>query len=267
MPKGGKSHRRTGGLRSADTGGGFAAAQSASSFPERARTTLKYVSYLRVNPGVLTGTDTVFSLNGVFDPEVSGTGHQPREYDVWAALYGKYRVMRVLVRGEVRQRASHGIEVSLIPTNSATAMTSTQIPQELPRAVHCGTTGSNQPVVHFRQVFKPNEILGMTMRQYLDNEDTAAAVGSNPGEQPYLHLWAQQLDSATVLDCEYYLELEYDVEWYDRIISGTSVDVGRELAQLRARLAAFEDAEVVVPQQVAPAPPARTVGGGGRARA
>jgi len=236
--------------------------EAVGSFPSRVRVPLRYTSYLRVNPGVVTGADTVFSLNGIFDPEVSGAGHQPREYDTWAALYGKYKVHSCLVDASVRQRASHGISCHLIPTNSATALTSAAIPQELPRTVRLGITGSNQPVAHKVVAFDNAAVLGLTKAQYMANEDTAGAIGANPTEQTYLHLWAQQLDSATPCDFEFEVILTYDVEFYDRVYTGPSafVDGVRSLSGAREAAVADPQGWVPVPTQgsgrfPAPAPP------------
>lgn len=231
-------------------------AQAVGSFPSRARVPLRYTSYLRVNPGVLTGADTVFSLNGIFDPEISGAGHQPREYDTWATLYGKYRVYSCTVEAHVRQRAAHGIAAYLIPNNSPTALVSANIPQELPRAVALGVTGANQPVASKTVHFDCAAILGLPRAQYLANEDTAGAIGANPTEQVYVHLWAQQLDSATVADFEYEVNLTFDVEFYDRVYVGPSALVAHARSLADQLEAATGDQPVVVPPPSATRPAA-----------
>lgn len=50
---------------------------------------------LSATTGGLAIAPVVFSLNGLFDPDVSGTGHQPRGFDQWMALFKRYKVFKV----------------------------------------------------------------------------------------------------------------------------------------------------------------------------
>ncbi len=42
-----------------------------------------------------TGSEYVFRLNSLYDPDLTGTGHQPYGFDQFAALYSRYKVDRV----------------------------------------------------------------------------------------------------------------------------------------------------------------------------
>lgn len=63
--------------------------------PDRARTQLIYSDNVQI-----VGTSTaallsyLFRCNSLFDPDQSGTGHQPYLFDQWAALYPSYLVIR-----------------------------------------------------------------------------------------------------------------------------------------------------------------------------
>jgi len=61
-------------------------------FPDELRTVLKY----KQNGVSLTGTTTpsarVFRINSCFDPDLTGTGHQPNFFDQLTAIYGRYCV-------------------------------------------------------------------------------------------------------------------------------------------------------------------------------
>jgi len=222
--------------------------QAVGSFPSRARIPLRYVAYYRINPGVLTGTDTIFSLNSIFDPDVSGAGHQPREFDTWATLYAKYRVHSCTATLMARQRAAHGLNVWMIPSNSSATFATANIPSELPRAVKVGMTGSSQPIVEKTEKFDCHAILGVTKAQYVANEGTAALVTADPAEAVYLHIWAQQPDATTVLDFEFELVLTYDCEFFDRVYTSPSALVAHATSIARG-------ADGVVVPNPAPAPP------------
>lgn len=57
--------------------------------PDRQRVKLKYVTYL--NLGGTPFPTYVFRGNNVYDPDLSGGGHQPTGLDQWNQFYSKYK--------------------------------------------------------------------------------------------------------------------------------------------------------------------------------
>ena len=66
-------------------------------FPNTKTLNLRYVENFTLNPGVLGATVNVFSMNGLFDPNITGIGHQPMYFDNYMAIYGRYRVNRAYI--------------------------------------------------------------------------------------------------------------------------------------------------------------------------
>lgn len=61
-------------------------------FPDRLKTKLIYADVVQLqasagNPGIWQ-----FRMNSLFDPDLTGTGHQPQWFDQLAAVYARYRV-------------------------------------------------------------------------------------------------------------------------------------------------------------------------------
>lgn len=54
---------------------------------------LKYVTTINLNPGIGQMTSHYFSANGMYDPDITGTGHQPLFFDQYMASYDHYRVV------------------------------------------------------------------------------------------------------------------------------------------------------------------------------
>lgn len=54
---------------------------------------LRYVDTVSINPGAAAVAPHFFSANGIFDPDETGTGHQPLLHDTYALLYRNYRVV------------------------------------------------------------------------------------------------------------------------------------------------------------------------------
>lgn len=59
---------------------------------EKLKTTLRYVDTISIDPGSAGIASHVFMANGLYDTDVTGTGHQPLGFDELAALYTQYRV-------------------------------------------------------------------------------------------------------------------------------------------------------------------------------
>jgi len=63
-----------------------------SPFPDRAITKLKYVDTISLNATSLIDARYFYRCNSLFDPDFTGTGHQPMGFDQYAALYNHYHV-------------------------------------------------------------------------------------------------------------------------------------------------------------------------------
>jgi len=53
---------------------------------------LTYHETITIDPAIDTSGAHLFKLNGLYDPNFSGTGHQPMYFDNYATLYNKYKV-------------------------------------------------------------------------------------------------------------------------------------------------------------------------------
>jgi len=61
--------------------------------PERYKCKLRYTTVLELNAGTDASNSHTFRCNNIYDPDLTGTGHQPFGYDNLALQYEKYRVL------------------------------------------------------------------------------------------------------------------------------------------------------------------------------
>lgn len=61
-------------------------------FPNSKTLNLRYVEDFTLNPGITGAAVNVFSMNGLYDPNITGGGHQPMFFDNYMNIYGRYRV-------------------------------------------------------------------------------------------------------------------------------------------------------------------------------
>jgi len=62
-------------------------------FPKTTAVKLRYIDSFSLNPLAATLSTYVFRANSVFDPNLTGVGHQPSNFDMWANLYNHYMVI------------------------------------------------------------------------------------------------------------------------------------------------------------------------------
>ncbi len=54
---------------------------------------LRYVDSVVLNASAGAAANHFFSANGLFDPDITGTGHQPLAFDQYIAMYDHYKVL------------------------------------------------------------------------------------------------------------------------------------------------------------------------------
>lgn len=70
-------------------------------FPKTTMVKLRYVDFCTLSPSVGSLGQHVFSANSCFDPNVSGIGHQPMNFDEWSSLYNHYVVVGSKISAQV----------------------------------------------------------------------------------------------------------------------------------------------------------------------
>lgn len=66
--------------------------------PQNLITTLRYTDVFSINPTVGSAGIWTFAANGLFDPNVTGTGHQPMGFDQLMTFYNHYEVIGAKIK-------------------------------------------------------------------------------------------------------------------------------------------------------------------------
>lgn len=184
-------------------------------FPMHMRTKLKYVAPLTLSSVAGVIASNTYSANGIFDPDVTGVGHQPLGRDKLAAIYGTYQVINSWIKVtsslSVGFAATPGIRFGILrtPFNAIASIGSSVM-----------EIGSDvvKKVVLVAPPIQPQCFMRTDgIAQYLGlntNDDTLlAAMGSNPtGSQLYYIVWMSGLtDADTTGSVAFTVEIVYDV--------------------------------------------------------
>lgn len=164
-----------------------------------------------------------FSANGLFDPDITGTGHQPMGFDQMMSLYNQYTVYHSSIRV-----SAHGSGLScrfgLALAPDTTAQTSPIVWMEngllntIPVMMD-GTTLSWSGKL-------PELVLNCDIKKYfgrktdkdlLDDRQIAGTAAANPTEQVYfvILLWQINADGLTATAAGFDVLLEYDAFYWE----------------------------------------------------
>lgn len=193
--------------------------------PDRAKVTLSYHDTFTMTPGAPRG-NWIFRGNSVYDPDYTSTGHQPRYFDQYMAIYSKYRVLssRIVVESSSYSGNNPSMFV-VVPDTDPISFTSYSQASEMPRARSSAilsiASRLSRKVVHNMST---RTILGLGGPEIWD-EDYSGTVATNPTNMWYWNIYVQSLDSTTNVSNGMIVRIEYTVLFYDRQYISDSVKV------------------------------------------
>lgn len=187
--------------------------------PDSVKVKLKYVEKVPMSTMTTLGSwSYAFRLNSVFDPNFTGTGHQPNGFDQWAAFYGKYRVLGGSWRVTfANSDATYPVDlVAVERANDNSVDSNVQSYLQEPRSHYAAASTRGAPAVSLSSSFQNQKLLGLDSKEFAD-QDYAALVTTNPAVQTWLMLFAQVFNSElSNADQSIMVEIWYDVVFYER---------------------------------------------------
>lgn len=164
-----------------------------------------------------------FNLNSLYDPDATGTGHQPYGFDQLATMYGRYRVYAVKWHARVQAFNAANYYLVALPCNGPLgAIASFDDVREKPRSRYVVQMQNNNPVALRGRISLPS-LVGKTKAQYMADDRFQAQVNSSPAESLLLNLFAYNTGAlVSAPNVNITLELTYYVEFFDPEIMAQS---------------------------------------------
>lgn len=173
---------------------------------------LRYCDEISINPAV-SGIPTrhVFRANSLFDPDFTGTGHQPLGYDQWGVFYNKYTVIGSSITIEAFNSDTAipvVVGISTFDTSSHTGTNTIGGCMEQPNTVHKtqGKQGAVDTALVLRQNVNPFKFL---KKKFGDDGMTGQNFSLNPGIDLYYHIWAASLGGADGAAVDILVTIDY----------------------------------------------------------
>jgi len=181
--------------------------------PERARFRHRYAEVISVTtPGAGVPWQYRFSVNSLYDPNSSGTGHQPYYFDEMANLWNQYIVKgsKITVRAsKYNSAADVPVVLTLWVEDDTSTPVDIQTSMEQGRKIRL--IGADDGVVKLTKGWSMKKSFPATNRNLL-----AAAPTANPSEQQFFYLSAQAADLSNSATIYLTVEVEYYTEWFEK---------------------------------------------------
>jgi len=160
----------------------------------------------------------LFSANGAYDPDISGTGHQPMGFDQMMAVYEQFVVLRSHIKISFIS-ASDATRVAVYLTPDTTAQTPITLMENglLKSEIVCGTTDSG---THRMKTIELTcdipKYFGKTKDDIIADPQMYGTIAANPGEQVYFAIAAwDPFSSSSEGIIAYDVTLSYDVYYWE----------------------------------------------------
>lgn len=179
-------------------------------FPPKKKAFLPYYEYFQLSSSGFLSSSYVMSANGLFDPNITGVGHQPAGFDQMMQYYEHYTVLRAKIVVDFRMSAGSGGVVAISTKADVTPVTGVVQGIEgglIDYRVISGNVASPHNFVRISRTVDIANFGGVD--DLLDNENYRGSLSSNPTEGTYFHMtvW-NEVGTSTTVDIGVLIEYE-----------------------------------------------------------
>lgn len=178
-------------------------------FPAKTTKWLRYCDDFSLSSSLGVMTTYVYSANGLYDPNITGTGHQPMGFDTMMSYYEHYHVERCRWKAVFRNTGNDGgfcgarVDADVTPlSNYIQALENGRMVYDI-----LDKTGTTYSWKQLQGEVNLLTLAGLTRTNFLADGNLRGTAAANPSEQTYLHfsLW-NPLGSNAICDVSLTLE-------------------------------------------------------------
>lgn len=189
-----------------------------SGVPAGIRMNMKYSDRYTFEDTMSNFMEWTWRANSIFDPDETGTGHQPNGFDQMAALYEKYIVLGSSMTIWVADALTGSQAANITPTQVAICRKATSTPLDMNQT-------KEQPISRWCLIqFGAPNMLHVPYSQFWRTEgfpgtknsiSYAASTAGNPAQVEYYGMIAERGGQASI-DTRVCVVINYDVWFFDR---------------------------------------------------
>lgn len=177
--------------------------------PTKLKCSMIYATNVSINiPAIGAASNHVFSANGLFDPDITGVGHQPRGFDQLMTLYDHYVVIgsRITVFIQPVGTTSSTVWGIVLKDDSTTTNNADNLLEESFVSYKMAAPGS-EPIALVQQF--NNNFLGYS--KPLGVTELEGIATANPTEQAYYHVFGYSPSATDEASVSIQVRIEYQV--------------------------------------------------------
>lgn len=162
--------------------------------------------------------DQVMNLNSLYDPDRTGTGHQPYGFDQYATWYNRYRVYKtkvILKAVNLNTTVDSAYKISVLASNTTSTITNPPLASEMPGSYTKIIQGGLNTT--FKMTYKLPKVNGQTSAQYKADDRFQALTTADPSENIVLHIVTSTLDDGipTSGSVKFFVTMVFYAELFD----------------------------------------------------
>lgn len=191
--------------------------RGSNGIPDRLFNQFPYAQVMDIGTSVLPGSQTF--RTSMFDPDYSGTGHQPFMHDELTPLFLKYRCYGIKYDITIENTSTTiSARWSLAPFNHTGAPPSMDLLWEKPNGKWgvLGPRGQNDSIARVTGYMSAATVLGVTKERFKNDDIYATNVGANPNVPAYLVITTQASDAASAITVRLHCRLTMFTELFNR---------------------------------------------------
>ena len=189
-------------------------------FPIRMVVRFKYSQTFTISSALVSTGNYNFACNSIYDPDLTGTGHQPYAHDTYSTIYNQYTVLKSFIKVTPVKQQNEYLTIGLGIEDSVLATTNFD-------------TWSEKPTYKLQGCMKNGSTYGNPITMSWDRakrfpkadtyRDLSAPFGANPAEIEVFNFCAQAQTSADTVGGNIFLaEIWYTCELYELASLGSS---------------------------------------------
>jgi hypothetical protein len=190
--------------------------------PDRFYTSLNYNQLNAITTaGVGVPSLQSFRMNSIFDPDLTGVGHQPLGHDEFTPFYTKYTVtgIRYAVTYSNQSTTDYAdVAVCLRPNTNGYGTMSTVLESSYVQRAVLGPEGGANNIRTIRGTCTVAKIRGVPTQKVINENEYSAQIGANPVLQPTLQIYVENQNTAAAITVNVRTDITYFVQLYDRRI-------------------------------------------------
>jgi hypothetical protein len=189
--------------------------QTVFGFPKSIITKLRYCDNYSLTSTTGAVARQFMSANGIFDPDITGSGHQPMWRDNYAAIYNNYVVLGSKITVHFQsQTMDRSYVVGIVGDDDSSTSTTLSTLQEQNNSIWTvhGTAHAGPTIL--THTYQPLEDIGIAVK---DDGYMSVPTGQNPTQQWYYCIFLAALPSSDTGVVNVTVEVEYTVKFQELI--------------------------------------------------